>query len=113
MQVLRLTSLRESSPFKNFSVLYGKDEHIKGDEDFDYVLEIPGEKYPCLLTEYGFRTTVLEMRSLSPQVGKFRITPLKQGFLSVSRDLQVPSTTLTVDDVLKVRLKLNEITISN
>lgn len=109
MQVARLGCYKEPSPYNNFSILQGRGEHINGSEDFDYVLEVPGEEYPILLTEYGFRTTVCEMRRLSERVGRFRITPLTDELLPFPRGYKPPNTTLTVDELINEKAKLRKL----
>ncbi|GEM_PF-7090224 len=114
MIVSRLTSYKEPSPFKNFSVLSGEGEEITSDRDFDYALQIPWEDPPvCLLTEHGLRTTLAQMNSINPAVGKLRITPLKESNPLLPRFIRTPMTTISVAELLELKQKTSLVALSN
>lgn len=114
MIVTRLTSYKEPSPFKNFSVLPGEGEEVHSDMHFDYALEIPWEDPPvCLLTEYGLRTTLVEMNSINPKIGKLRITPLEEPDPNLPRFVRTPMTTISVAELLELKQKTSLIALLN
>lgn len=115
MIVTRLTSYKEPSPFKNFSVLpgEGEEEEITSDMDFDYALQIPWEDPPiCLLTERGLRTLV-QMNSINPAVGKLKITPLEESNPNLPRFFRIPMTTISVAELLELKQKTSLVAVSN
>ena len=114
MLVNRLGSYKEPSPFRNFSVLAGREENITGNEEFGYALEIPWEDPPiCLLTENGLRTTLAEMYTMDSRVGKLRITPLIESDPLIPRVARTPMVTVSVAELLELKKKTSLVALTN